>query len=87
MNAPFNVVTLNTPPVHACPPGMDIERLDVLIREPRHSCGSHLPRVGLLQLLSRTRLQADIARGRAAIELGRHRAALDISREDLRMEE
>ena len=87
MNVPFNVVTLNTPPVHVWPPGMDIERLDVLIREPRHSCGSALPKVDLLQVVSRTRLQTDMARGRAAIGLGRHRAALNISREDLRMEE
>ncbi len=87
MNAPFNVVTLNTPPVHAWPPGMDIERLDVLIREPRLGCGSNLPRVGLLQALSRTRLQADMARGRAAVGLGRHRAVLDISPDRLRMEE
>jgi len=87
MNAPFNVVTLNTPPVHAWPPGMDIERLDVLIREPRHSCGSHLPRVGLLQLLSRTRLQADMARADVRAGLLRHRALVAMDEDELRMEE
>lgn len=87
MNAPFNVVTLNTPPVHVWAPGMDIERLDVLIREPRHSCGSALPRVGLLQVRSRTRVLTDMARGRALVGLRRQRAVLEISPDSLRMEE
>lgn len=87
MNAPFNVVTLNTPPVHVWPPGMDIERLDVLIREPRYSCGSALPRVGLLQVVSRTRLQTDMARADVRAGLLRHRAVVAMGRDELRMEE
>ena len=87
MNAPLNVVTLNTPPVHVWPSGMDIERLPILIREPRYAVESTVPRIGLRQALGRHDLQANIARADVGAGLLRRRAVLDISRDELRMEE
>ncbi len=87
MNAALNMVTLNTPPVHVWPPRMDIERLPILIQEPRYVLESAVPRTGLRQALGRHDLQADMARVDVGAGLLRPRAVLDISRDELTMEE
>jgi len=87
MNVPFNAVAFNTPLGAARLPGVDIERLSILICDPRHTAINVLGRTSVNQCIRRRRADIDLTSRLLATDIPRHPTAIHISRDELSMEE